>query len=149
MSYRRVALPPSPSSSSPCAGLVRVRVRVRVRVALPPSPSPLTPAPCAGLRVHGRHCRAGRNRLRRWGCAAGAHHSRRPSPCSPHHLTRTWFAQSGRVQLSGSHLCGKQGRYGRPARPKRLIGRGWPKLGAACGTIWHWKGPPESQLAEV
>ena len=24
---------------------------------------------------------------------------------------------------------------GRPARTKRLIGRGWPKLGAACGMI--------------
>ena len=31
----------------------------------------------------------------------------------------------------GVKLCGKQGRYGRPARPKRLIGRGWPKLAAA------------------
>ena len=28
-------------------------------------------------------------------------------------------------------LRGKQGLYGRPARPKRLIGRGWPKLGVA------------------
>ena len=28
-------------------------------------------------------------------------------------------------------LCGKQGLYGRPTRPKRLIGRGWPKLGVA------------------
>ena len=31
--------------------------------------------------------------------------------------------------------CGKQGRYGRPARPKRLIGRGWPKLGTAWSTV--------------
>ena len=31
----------------------------------------------------------------------------------------------------GVHLCRDQGRYGRPARPKRLIGPGWPKLGAA------------------
>ena len=31
----------------------------------------------------------------------------------------------------GVHLCRDQARYGRPARPKRLIGRGWPKLGAA------------------
>ena len=31
----------------------------------------------------------------------------------------------------GEVLCRKQGRYGRPARPKRLIGRGWPELGAA------------------
>ena len=28
-------------------------------------------------------------------------------------------------------LRGKQGLYGRPARPKRLVGRGWPKLGVA------------------
>ena len=36
-----------------------------------------------------------------------------------------------------SRLCGKQGLYGRPARPKRLIGRDWPKLGAAWSTIWR------------
>ena len=29
------------------------------------------------------------------------------------------------------------GLYGRPAQTKRLIGRGWPKLGAACGMIWR------------
>eukprot|EP00964_Phaeocystis_antarctica_P104369 scaffold69498_cov42-Phaeocystis_antarctica.AAC.2 len=27
-------------------------------------------------------------------------------------------------------------------------GRGWPKLRAAWRTIWRWKRPPESQLAE-
>ena len=37
----------------------------------------------------------------------------------------------------GAFLCGKQGLYGRPARPKRLIGRGWPKLRVACGTSWR------------
>ena len=26
---------------------------------------------------------------------------------------------------------------GRPARPKRLIGRGWPDLGAAPGILWR------------
>ena len=31
--------------------------------------------------------------------------------------------------------CRKQGRYGRSARPKRRVGRGWPKLGAAWSTI--------------
>ena len=37
-----------------------------------------------------------------------------------------------------------------PARPGQLMtGRGWPKLGAAWSTIWRWKRPPESQLAEV
>ena len=30
-----------------------------------------------------------------------------------------------------------QGLCGRPARPERLIGRGWPELGAACGMIWR------------
>lgn len=38
-------------------------------------------------------------------------------------------------------------RYGRPARPKRMIGSGWPKLGAAWSTIWRKKRPPERQLA--
>ena len=32
-------------------------------------------------------------------------------------------------RAGGQRLCGKQARYGRPARPKRLAGRGWPKLG--------------------
>ena len=31
----------------------------------------------------------------------------------------------------GESPCGKQGLYGRPERPKRLIGRGWPEPGAA------------------
>ena len=39
------------------------------------------------------------------------------------------FADAGRSP------CGKQGLCGRPGRPKRLIGRGWPELGAACSTI--------------
>jgi len=40
---------------------------------------------------------------------------------------------------------GNQGRYGRPARPKRLIGRCWPKLEAArrCPPPcrWPWSEP--------
>ena len=31
----------------------------------------------------------------------------------------------------------KQGRCARPARPKRLIGRGWPNRGAALGMLWR------------
>ena len=34
-------------------------------------------------------------------------------------------------ELLSEPLCGKQGLYGRPARPKRLIGRGWPTFGVA------------------
>ena len=37
----------------------------------------------------------------------------------------------------GERLCGKRGRYGRPARPERLIGRGWPKFRAARSVIWR------------
>ena len=33
--------------------------------------------------------------------------------------------------LNRAGLCRNQGLYGRPARPNRLIGRGWPELGAA------------------
>ena len=44
---------------------------------------------------------------------------------------RALCCQSQRHLYTGAYLCEKQGRYGRPARPKRLIGRGWPKLGAA------------------
>ena len=36
-----------------------------------------------------------------------------------------------------------------PARPKQLIGRDWPQLGAALSTIWHRESPPERQLAEA
>ena len=35
---------------------------------------------------------------------------------------------------------------GRPARPKRRIGRGWPRLGAAPGVVWRRETPPERQL---
>ena len=43
----------------------------------------------------------------------------------------------------------RPGLYGRPAQTKRLIGRGSPTLGVACGMIWRRQGPPESQLAEA
>ena len=33
--------------------------------------------------------------------------------------------------LNRAGLCRNQGLHGRPARPNRLIGRGWPELGAA------------------
>ena len=38
------------------------------------------------------------------------------------------------------HLGENQGQHGRTAlkRPKRLIGRGWPHLGAVPGTLWRW-----------
>ena len=41
----------------------------------------------------------------------------------------------------------RPGLYGRPAQTKRLMGRGSPTLGVACGMIWRRQGPPESQLA--
>ena len=66
------------------------------------------------------------------------------APYLPHPVVAcVVFAQAGCVvagllsgrgyweELKGFLLCGKQGLYGRPARPKRLIGRGWPKLGVA------------------
>ena len=94
------------------------------RVALS-SPS----SPCAGLRAHGRQCRVVRNRLDRWGGAAEAHHSRRPSPGSPHHLTRTWFAQSGAVRLSRSH---SNVRVSCPRRAAWCIAQG--SASVECGT---------------
>ena len=61
-----------------------------------------------------------------------------------------------------AELCGYVERkpgHGQPARPKRQIGRGWLKCGAACSTSWHRgtgaesyevvKRPLEGQLAEV
>ena len=38
---------------------------------------------------------------------------------------------------AGITPCGKQGRSGRPARPKRLVDLFWPKLGEAWSTIWR------------
>ena len=46
------------------------------------------------------------------------------------------LALAKEISAQGADPCGKQGRYGRPARPKRLIGRGWPELGAAWSTMW-------------
>ena len=36
-----------------------------------------------------------------------------------------------------------------PARPKRLIGRGGPKRGAAWSAIWRCTRPPEGPLPEA
>ena len=41
------------------------------------------------------------------------------------------FAQEQLGDWQGEWPCRDQGWCGRPARPKRLIGRGWPELGAA------------------
>jgi hypothetical protein len=38
-------------------------------------------------------------------------------------------------------LARKQGLCGRPAQTTRLMGRGWPKLWAACGMLWRRKRP--------
>ena len=40
------------------------------------------------------------------------------------------------LDVTGLSLRRNQGLRGRVAQPKRLIGRGWPKLGAACGMTW-------------
>ena len=58
----------------------------------------------------------------------------------------TLYALFGTVLVSVEN---KPRMAGRPARPERLIGRGWPELGAAWSTIWRRKRPPESQLAEA
>ena len=34
-------------------------------------------------------------------------------------------------------------------RPKRLVGRGQPTLGSACGMLWRREQPPERQLASA
>ena len=36
-------------------------------------------------------------------------------------------------------LCRQRTRHGRPAPPKRQIGRGWPDLGAAPGIVRRWR----------
>ena len=56
----------------------------------------------------------------------------------------TLYALFGTVLVSVEN---KPRMAGRPARPERLIGRGWPEVGAARSTIWRRKRPPESQLA--
>jgi hypothetical protein len=49
-------------------------------------------------------------------------------------------------------LCGKHGRYGRPARthlPISRIGRGWLRLEAALSLIWRWRGVLEGDLVKA
>ena len=46
-------------------------------------------------------------------------------------LLRLYGVVEHHGSFEGAHPCRKQGPYGRPEPPKRLIGRGWPKLGAA------------------
>ena len=55
--------------------------------------------------------------------------------------------QVRRAQQAGAAACivvqtyvDKHARNARPAilRPKRRIGRGWPRLGAAPGSLWRW-----------
>ena len=44
--------------------------------------------------------------------------------------------------FQGALPCGRHARCGVawvPARPRRLIGRGWPRLGVAPGTLWGWR----------
>ena len=45
--------------------------------------------------------------------------------------------QLGRTLEAPRHVKTKQGPGGRPAPPKRRIGRGWPTLGAARGMMWR------------
>ena len=47
------------------------------------------------------------------------------------------FRSASALALRVRGLVKKQGRYRRPARPKRLIGRGWPKLGIAWSMVWR------------
>ena len=69
----------------------------------------------------------------------------RPSPGTERrrsvhvHVWQRCTPPSGCVgsRCSSSPLCREQGLYGRPARPRRRIGRGWPKLGAAWGVLWR------------
>ena len=57
---------------------------------------------------------------------------------SNHHEVHTHSLPMARELLRRRlHLCREQGLYGRPAWPKRLVGRGWPKLGAAWGILWR------------
>ena len=54
-----------------------------------------------------------------------------------------------REDADAVHLCGKQGRYGRPARAYLPVGRGWPRLEAAPSLIGRWRGVLEGELAEA
>jgi len=41
------------------------------------------------------------------------------------------------VVVLGLCPCRNQARHGQSARPKRLLGRGWPEREAAWGMLWH------------
>jgi hypothetical protein len=60
-------------------------------------------------------------------------HVRDPSNCTPLHLALRVKSRDG--VATAKPLC--RYRYGRTEPPKRLIGRGWPKLGAAGSTRWR------------
>ena len=48
----------------------------------------------------------------------------------------------------GTHVEGK-GRCGRPAETQQPIGRDWPRLEAALGLTWRWRGVLEGELADA
>ena len=56
----------------------------------------------------------------------------RSSPSIQRSVTKSGFAPKSKARPVW---------YGRPARPRRLIGRGWPHLGAAPGNLWRWQKP--------
>ena len=66
---------------------------------------------------------------------AGLGGARAPLAQADHAAAGARAPSTGR---DGVGLCRKQACMPGPARPKRLIGRGWPHLGAAPGILWRW-----------
>ena len=48
-----------------------------------------------------------------------------------------------------SAMLENKGRYARPARTHLPTGRGWPRLEAALGLLWRWRGVLKGEVAEA
>ena len=59
------------------------------------------------------------------------------------------YARTRWSPTSGMLLCRKHARYGRPAPPERLIGRGRPWPEVACGMLCRWHALPLSEASEA
>jgi hypothetical protein len=105
----------------------QTRTRARVRTHAPTHDAPHT---TRTTHAHGGGFESADALLPRSGAAV---HVRDPSNCTPLHLALRVKSRDG--VATAKPLC--RYRYGRTEPPKRLIGRGWPKLGAAGSTRWR------------
>ena len=92
--------------------------------------------------------------------SGGRRRTARPRSGSGPCRSRQGRRRSRNARRSGVRLCGKHGRYGRPAGTYLPCGRGglrleagrgwsWPRLVTALCLVWSWRGLLEVELAQV